>query len=335
MRVLVYDPAASRSGALSILQQYHARFSQFPEPDCTYFFVVSTPELTENEHVRVLRFPWVKRSWLHRLFFDFFYAPGLIGKYHIDKVFSLQNILMPRAGVPQELYLQQCLPFVPQRFSFWQNKRLWVTQHLLGPWILRSVRRAVKVVVQTEWIKQACMEKCQAAGDKFQIEPPGVEQKMIRQYRSSDESLRTFFYPALPQIYKDHAAILKACALLAQKGIMDYRVLFTFKGDENPLAVRLKKEAEAQHLPIEFCGRLPKKRVFELYAESTLLFPSFLETFGMPLLEARQSQSPVLAADTPFAREILSCYTAGKLFPVSDAEALAGAMRNILSKGGE
>ena len=39
MRVLVYDVAASSSGALSILQEYHARYCQ-ENGENDYFFVI-------------------------------------------------------------------------------------------------------------------------------------------------------------------------------------------------------------------------------------------------------------------------------------------------------
>ena len=38
------------------------------------------------------------------------------------------------------------------------------------------------------------------------------------------------------------------------------------------------------------------------------LFPSYIETFGLPLLEAKELNGIVLASDRPFSHEILDGY---------------------------
>ena len=334
MNILVYDVAASRSGALSILREYHTKFCQEKSGTNEYFFVVSTPELPDAEHVHVLRFPWIKKSWLHRLFFDYIYGPRLVRNYRIDRVFSLQNVLLPGTGVPQALYLHQPLPFVPQRFSFWKNKRLWANQHIISHMIYASVKKAEKVIVQTKWMKEACVRICGVSAGKIVLEPPQVETGKIQRYAETEESRHTFFYPATPLAYKNHQVILDACCILKKRGIEDYRVIFTLQGNENPCAAALHAFAQQHDLPIEFHGRFLREEVFALYAKSVVLFPSYIETFGMPLLEARLSGTPILAADTPFAREILEGYEKKQYFVFSQPAELADGMEKILEKGG-
>ena len=48
-----------------------------------------------------------------------------------------------------------------------------------------------------------------------------------------DEACPTFFYPAGPPAYKNHRTFLKACELLKEQGIEDYRVIWTVTGEEN------------------------------------------------------------------------------------------------------
>ena len=64
-----------------------------------------------------------------------------------------------------------------------------------------------------------------------------------------------------------------------------------------------------------------------LYAEATLLFPSYLETFGLPLLEARRSNGLILCSDLPFSHEILDGYGNAYYFGVNDAKLLAKYMK--------
>ena len=139
-----------------------------------------------------------------------------------------------------------------------------------------------------------------------------------------------FFYPAADFIYKNHQVILDSCYELKKQGIHDYRVIFTFLGDENPCAAALYAFVEKHDLPVEFHGPFPRAEVFELYAKTVLLFPSYIETFGMPLLEARISGAPILAADTPFAREILEEYVRARFFPYDSSQELSDSMKDIM-----
>ena len=67
-----------------------------------------------------------------------------------------------------------------------------------------------------------------------------------------------------------------------------------------------------------------------MYDRCTLLFPSYIETFGLPLAEAAQSGNPILAADTPFAHEILAEYGNAYFFQPSDCGRLAELMQDVL-----
>lgn len=62
---------------------------------------------------------------------------------------------------------------------------------------------------------------------------------------------------------------------------------------------------------------------------SALIFPSIVEGFGLPLVEALSQGLPVIASDIPVFREIAGDH--GRFFPPHDAEALAGAVRKHLA----
>jgi glycosyltransferase involved in cell wall biosynthesis len=55
------------------------------------------------------------------------------------------------------------------------------------------------------------------------------------------------------------------------------------------------------------------------YQTRAVIFPSEIETFGLPLIEARSTNTPVLAIDLPYAREVLNGYANVKYFESVDA----------------
>ena len=68
MRILVYDVAASSGGALTVLNSFYEEFCKDTKNE--YIFVLSVCELKEQPHIKVLNFPWIKKSPLHRMYFD-------------------------------------------------------------------------------------------------------------------------------------------------------------------------------------------------------------------------------------------------------------------------
>lgn len=319
MRTLVYDVAADSGGAATVLQSFYEEFKKDTENE--YIFVLSVYELPETENIKVLNFPEVKKSMLHRLYFDHFVAHKLVKKYKADRVLSLQNIELPHTNVPQTVYEHNALPFSEYKFKPWEAFRPWYSQQILGRMMKKSIRRAEKVLVQTNWMKEEIIRQCGIPADRVEVKFPPV--KMLKTHPwKMDETCPTFFYPAGPPAYKNHRTFLKACELLKEQGMEDYRVIWTVTGEENEGMKKLKAEAEEKQLPIEFIGPVPRTQLFEQYASSVLVFPSYIETIGLPLLEARSVGAPILAADCLYARDGVGDYEGAEFYPPMDAEKL-------------
>jgi glycosyltransferase involved in cell wall biosynthesis len=63
-------------------------------------------------------------------------------------------------------------------------------------------------------------------------------------------------------------------------------------------------------LSIRLIGQVPYQELLAYYKSvDALLFPSKIESFGLPLLEASCFGLPVIAADLPYAREVLENYS--------------------------
>jgi glycosyltransferase involved in cell wall biosynthesis len=56
---------------------------------------------------------------------------------------------------------------------------------------------------------------------------------------------------------------------------------------------------------VRFLGAIPYREILDCYRGAVALaFPSLLETFGHPMLEAMLAGTPILAADIPSLREV-------------------------------
>lgn len=303
--ILVYDVAASSSGALSVLNDFYNEVKNYDDKNIKWIFVISTPHLEETENIKVVRLPWVKKGWIHRLFCDHFIAPNLIKKHKIDKVFSLQNVLVPSTNVPQVLYLHQSLPFAEYKFKITENFHLWIYQNVISRLIFSGIKKAEKTIVQTNWMKEACIDKTEVKEDKIIVIPPIINIVPEKLFSYQNMQIPTFIYPATPQVYKNHKIIIEACKRLMEDGIKDFQVIFTLTGKENKLSRQLRQQTEKYGLPIKFIGCIEREKLYDWYSKAILIFPSYIESFPLPLLEAKINKTPILVSNSVFSCEIL------------------------------
>ena len=79
---------------------------------------------------------------------------------------------------------------------------------------------------------------------------------------------------------------------------------------------------------MRFLGAVPYEQILGYYRGAVaMVFPSLLETFGIPLLEAMLAGAPIVASDIPTFREIAG--DAALYFPAGDPTALARAVARV------
>lgn len=325
---MVFDVPAESGGALTILKQYYEKAIEDKENE--WIFVISKPDLIQTQNVKILKVPWVKKSWFHRLYFDRFIAKKYIEEYQVDEVLSLQNVIFPNVKVKQTLYLHQSLPFVEKRYKITENITFWLYQNVISKMIYNSIRKADHIIVQTNWMKEASAAKANVNPTKFKVIRPEPNIKIKKVYEEGTKENVLFFYPAGGMHYKNHKVIVEAVKKLKDKKTENFKVVFTIKGDENENIRRMFNYIKENKLPIDFIGKINSEVVFDYYSKSILIFPSYIETFGLPLLEARIHQTPILASDCAFSHEVLENYENVKFFNPYNSDELFIYMNDML-----
>ena len=81
-------------------------------------------------------------------------------------------------------------------------------------------------------------------------------------------------------------------------------------------------------LKVENSGNLPLKQMKRLYAQAgALIYPSTFESFGLPLIEARQAGLVVLASELDYVRDVLD---PDETFDPGSAVSIARAVKRFL-----
>ncbi len=138
-----------------------------------------------------------------------------------------------------------------------------------------------------------------------------------------------FVYVADGEAHKNHRKLVEAWVLLAQQGIKPTLAL-TLSLRDSQLANWVNTQANAHDLRIINLGPLPHSQVFDLYScARALVFPSQSESFGLPLIEARDLKLPILAGELDFVRDVCEPV---ETFDPSSHVSIARAVRRFLGK---
>ena len=321
MRIVVNDIAAEFGGALTVLRSFYEYILNHDHEN-EYIFLLSSRLLEETDNIRIIICDDVKKSGLHKIIFDFFTGQKLINKLKPDYVLSLQNIITFGVKARQGVYVHQSIPFQKEKkFSLLKSaeRGTAIIQRFIGAIIKKSVRKADDVYVQTNWMRENVAQKSKISIDKIRVVP--FEAKIYQNAPIAAECPRNqFFYPAtFESIYKNQDCIYQAIDILAGRGVVDYRVLFTLPVDQQP------KRGQITHR-----GMLSTEDLYRAYADNIIIFPSYIETIGLPLLEAQATNTLIFAADCQYARETLDGYANAYYFHPFHPDELAVLMQQAI-----
>lgn len=136
----------------------------------------------------------------------------------------------------------------------------------------------------------------------------------------------TFVYPALARALKNFELIGEAARLLEDEADWSGRILWTINPDESRFTRRLHRRYGRLKC-VKFIGRQDRAAMTKLYEEmDCLLFPSRLETWGLPISETKSLGKPMIVADLPYAHETVGTYDRVRFVDPKDARQLANLM---------
>ena len=197
------------------------------------------------------------------------------------------------------VYLQNCYLTSAHRSSDlpWSARirisieRLWLRHRLCNATLL----------VQTETMLQEVRESFGWEASVFPFLPrkvqPSAEQPPV---------LFDYLYVASGEPHKNHRRLLKAWVLLAKRGFRPSLCLTLDIQHDAALWAWVERLVRQHGLRVTN-NPVPTSQIFGLYAQcSALIYPSLFESFGLPLLEARQAGMSIVAAERDYVRDVVA-----------------------------
>lgn len=324
--IVVNATALEHSGGLTILKQF---VNAIPLDGFEYLVFIGSKVAIActQSNVRLVPVDNVK-SLYKRFLWDAWGIKNWLREHKIRPYasLSLQNTNF-RTGyaIPNYVYYHQSIPFFPQKWSFFrkEERTLWFYKCVYPFFVRLFLNERTQVFVQLNFIKARFARRFSVEEHRIHVISPTVnvcrENSAVTKLSAHTINL---FYPATLHFYKNHSVVINALRQLA--------------GDKFALYLTCNEGAfamQVEGVQVVCAGKLSRGQMQGMYkAADALVFPSYIETYGLPLLEAAWVGLPVLAADLPYAREVLKGYEGAVFIDYANPQAWAEKIKN-LAKG--
>jgi alpha-1,3-rhamnosyl/mannosyltransferase len=334
MRLLIYAPAARMGGARAhVLGLVPELAAIAPEDEV---FLVAQPdligELPELPPTWTLRPDEAQgKSFLGRFAWEQRILPRIADRWRADVLLSFGSFVPLRAPCATVLEAGNALPFTR---AYWQvlSREPWRSQlEDRARWALlrASLRAAERVLAPTRAMRQDVVTRMPDLLPKVDVALWGVA-PVFRSVRWNNPPGDVVLGVSKHGINKEFDVLIAALPQLRHTW-PDLRLVLTGTPDESRFSRR--SVALARRLGVLeqvcFAGDVPNAKVPELIQGARLLvYPTWCESFGLPLAEALAMGAPAVAADIPACREVGG--NTALYYAPGDPVSLADAIRTLL-----
>lgn len=163
------------------------------------------------------------------------------------------------------------------------------------------VKNAQLWMVQTEYMSHLLKHKYNIPENKVKVLPFF---KTLEKNSATDKERYSFFYPGTAEPHKNHKRLIDAFCLFHDQyktGQLYLTVEERFKEVFDYI-----ESKKSNSYPIHNLGYISdKKNMAKLYAKSEyLVFPSLMESFGLPLIEATEFNCKIFAANLNYVTQV-------------------------------
>lgn len=252
-------------------------------------------------------FPGTIQNWVRRLWCEY------VTMYFLSKklapVFlwlSLHDTTPNVMAEKKAVYCQTSFPFLKPK---WRDL-IFDYKIVLFSFFTRlvysvNIRKNNFLIVQTAWLRKSFSKLLGVAENKFIVAPPELKMnERLMRAMEKDTGCFTFLFPATPDCHKNFEVLCSAAQLLeADLGKGKFKVIITINGRENRYSKWLYKKWSKVN-SVDFVGFLSKQELYKYYSSvDCLVFPSRVETWGLPISEFSFFGKPLILADLPYAHE--------------------------------
>ncbi len=335
MRLLIYAPAARMGGARAHLLGLVPELALIaPEDEVLLLaqpdLIAELPPLPPTWRAHADRAQ--ARGFLGRLAWEQGRLPRIAEQWRADVLLSFGSFVPLRCPCPTVLEAGNALPFTR---AFWdvvctEPPRVQLEEHARFALLRASLHAAERVLVPTRAMRQDVVMRLPELGGRVDVALWGVA-PFFHAARWQQPSETTVLGVSKHGINKEFDVLIRGVAGLRQRH-PDICLTLTGTPQESRWSRRTADLAQQLGFAERVCwaGDVPNPRIPVLIQMSrALVFPTWCESFGLPLAEALAVGAPAVAADIPACREVgadAACY-----YAPGDPASLAAALEPLLT----
>jgi len=335
VRILIYAPAARMGGArahvLGLIPELAAIAPDdtgllIAQPD----LIAALPALPLNWTARPERAQ--TRGFVGRLIWEQRVLPRIARRWGADVLLSFGAFVPMRSPCPTVLEAGNALPFTG---AYWQvlsrePVRVQMEEHARWALLQASLRSAARVLVPTRAMRQDVVARLPDLAARVDVALWGVA-PVFRQVRRADPESDDVLGVSKHGINKEFDVLIAALPQLRRR-FPGARLVLTGTPEESRWSRRSVALAKRSGVAESVCfaGDVPNEKVPTLIQQARLLvYPTWCESFGLPLAEALAMGAPAVAADIPACREVGG--DAARYYTPGDPESLASVIGDLLA----
>jgi hypothetical protein len=325
--VVVSAVALVEGGPLSILHQAVAAARRFERANIV-FLVHDAAMWDPSAGVRFHSIGWARRGYARRIAAEYGVFPALARRWRPHAWLSLHDTTPPVRCERQAVYCQNPLPYWHPTLKDLRFHPKEVARSKTYGLVFRTfARRNDHVIGQLPWYTEFIGEYMHVPRGRLIVLPPASET-----VDPSDAGGRAAIgarpherleclYVALPRVYKNFEEGIELC------DAEDIRLTLTLSGDENAYARHIRQRARGRG--VTFAGHLSHRDCLATIANAdVVLFPSRLETFGLPIKEAIDLGSTLVLPVRPWTVAIAAEYRHAHFYrSIDEGRAILGALK--------
>jgi len=294
--------------------------------------IVFDKDLAYYQNIEYIETQWPKKRWINRLWFEY------VSIKKISKQLSPVYLWFSLHDTSPSVTAERRAVYCHNSYSFYKWK---LHDLIFAPKIAlfaiftkyiykTNIHLNKYLVVQQEWFRDGMSKMFGFNKSNIIVAKPN---KGESQFLPSNNQFSefTFVFAGSPNSHKNFETICKAAELMEADGISNFRVCITVKGDENKYAQWLFKQW-GKLKTVDFIGFQKKEDLVRFYEKShCLLFPSKVESWGLPISEYAAYNKPMILADLPYAHETAAGAKIVSYFNPDSAQDLSNKMRMALN----
>lgn len=265
--------------------------------------LVHKKELAFHPNIEYVEFQDSVGNWAKRIYYEYLKFYKLSLKLNPYLWLSLHDTSPRVKADRQAVYMHNPSIVNKIKWSDFKYDKTYIIFSLLYKYVYRlNIKKNRHCIVQQFWLKDCIARMFNIAKDSIVVARP-FNKTVNNEMPTVNCNCKQFFFPSYPRPFKNFETVCEAAKILYNEGIENITIKLTINGTESAYSKSIVEKYN--NIPIiHFCGILSKEEMQAAYRETDcLIFPSRLETWGLPISEFIPFNKPIIAADEPYSHE--------------------------------